>query len=209
MVKMAGLDPHPRALLSCRSVNLITLGQTQPIVPLIGLTVSGERAFKHENFGPARIAQFSERASVPLFENHALELIFVKLGLPHPGLDLLKLKRVEIEAELIAIIRVELPQFDEDRAAIVGAWNVMGGRRIADIGARRIIAMLILEGPFEDDELLTASMGVLGKSAALGVADDRGRPRHFIADPIEHPPVDAFHRRRHPGELAGVDRCPL
>jgi hypothetical protein len=80
-----------------------------------------------------------------------------------------------------------------------------GGRRIADVAARRIVAMLVLEHAVEHKELLTAVVHVHGEVAGGCIADDRCRARDLIADAVEHAPVNARHRRRHPVEPARVN----
>ncbi len=44
--------------------------------------------------------------------------------------------------------------------------------------------MLVLEHAVEHDEFLAAIMRVGREPAAGAIANDRGRPRHFTADPV-------------------------
>jgi hypothetical protein len=65
--------------------------------------------------------------------------------------------------------------------------------------------MLVLKGAVEDEKFLAPAMRVRRKPALRGVADDRGRACHLVADTIEHAPVDPRDRRRHPGEMRRVN----
>ena len=104
------------------------------------------------------------------------------------------------------VVRVELPELDEDRAAGLGAGCVAAGRRIADIGAGGIVAMLVLEDAVEHQELLAAAMGVRREMAVRGVADDRGGARHLVPDAVEHAAVHAWDRRRRPVQPGRMHR---
>src|SRR3546814_6318605 len=79
----------------------------------------------------------------------------------------------KVERELRPVLRIELPQLDEDRAAPVRPGNVPGADRVADISTHRIIAMLVLEDSFEHDELLAPIVGMRGKMACGSIAEDR------------------------------------
>jgi hypothetical protein len=83
-------------------------------------------------------------------------------------------------------------------AAEAGVWCDVGGLRMYDPAG--VIAVLVLEDAFEDDELLAAAVRVGGEMTVGGISDDRRCARHFIADAIEHAALDAGHWRRNPGE---------
>lgn len=54
--------------------------------------------------------------------------------------------------------------------------------------------MFVLKHTFEHDKFLAAGM-CMGRKMAIGrIAHDRCRPRHFVSDAVEHPPLDPFHR---------------
>src|SRR3546814_3250298 len=81
----------------------------------------------------------------------------------------------KVERELGPVLRIELPQLDEDRASLVRPGNVPGADRIADISLRRIIAMLVLEDSLEHDELIAPIVGMCGEMARGRIADEIGR----------------------------------
>ena len=81
----------------------------------------------------------------------------------------------------------------------------MRGRRIADVGAGRELAVLILEHAVEDEKFLPAVVRMRGKMATGCVANDRCGSGHLIAYAIQHAPLDPGHRRSDPGQSAGVD----
>ena len=66
-----------------------------------------------------------------------------------------------------------------------------GARRIAQISARRIVAVFIREHAIEHEDFLAAVMHMFIKAGAGGVTHDAGGARDFITDPVEHAPVDA------------------
>src|SRR5215470_10264878 len=59
-----------------------------------------------------------------------------------------------------AIMRSELPEAHEDGAAVLGRRHMRSARRIANIGADRIVAMLVLKDAVEDEEFLAADVHV-------------------------------------------------
>ena len=69
--------------------------------------------------------------------------------------------------------------------------------------------MLILEDAFENKKLLTAAVGMSGEMAMRRVTNDRSSAGHLIPDAIQHPPVDAGHRRRYPSETRSMHDDPL
>ena len=68
--------------------------------------------------------------------------------------------------------------------------------------------MLVLENAVQDQELLAAAMGVGREVAVRRIAHDRGRARHFIADAVQHAPVDSGDRRWPPVEPRRMNRDP-
>jgi len=69
-----------------------------------------------------------------------------------------------------------------------------GGRRVANISPRRVVAVLVLKHAIKHQELLAATMRVRRETAVPCVTDDRGRARHFITDAVEHSPIDPGNR---------------
>lgn len=58
--------------------------------------------------------------------------------------------------------------------------------------------MLVLESPFQHDELLPAIMCVSGEVAAWRISDNGGGSRHLPADPVKHAAIDPGHWRSLP-----------
>ena len=108
-----------------------------------------------------------------------------------------------------AIVGIELPELYEDGATRRRARFMPRGRRVAHVGARRVIAMLILEHAVEYQELFAAAMGVRREMAVRRVAHDRCGARDLFADAVEHPPIDPGHGRGNPGQSRGVDHGAL
>src|SRR5208337_3465311 len=104
---------------------------------------------------------------------------------------------------------IELPELDKDDAPGRRARRVVRRGRIADVRSGREIAMLVLEDAVKDQELLAAAVSMRGETTVRRVPDDRGGARHLIANAIQHPAVDAFHRRGDPWKPRGMDRDPL
>lgn len=50
---------------------------------------------------------------------------------------------VGVDHDFLVISRRELPELGEDRAAVPSKWRVLRARRIPDVGAGRVIAMLV------------------------------------------------------------------
>src|SRR5262249_18726630 len=60
------------------------------------------------------------------------------------------------------------------------------------------------EAAREHEELLAAAMGMLAESRIRGVAHDGRGARDLVADPVQHPALDAGHRRRPPRLVLGT-----
>ena len=79
------------------------------------------------------------------------------------------------------------------------------GGRVADVGAHRVVAMLVLKHAFEHDELLAPAVRVRREMASRRVAHDGSGARHLVANAIEHAPLHAGDGRIHPRLLRGVN----
>ncbi len=58
--------------------------------------------------------------------------------------------------------------------------------------------MFILKHAFQNDEFLTACVGVWGKMTAGRISDDGGGAGDFITNPIQHAPINTCHRGGNP-----------
>ena len=107
----------------------------------------------------------------------------------------------------MSIRQVELPELYKDRAAGLGTGCVFRLRRIADIGAGRVVTVFVLKDAIQDEKLLTSGMDVRRERAARCISDDRCRPGNLIADPVEHAAVDTGHRRSDPRYSCCMNGC--
>ena len=69
--------------------------------------------------------------------------------------------------------------------------------------------MLVGEHAVQHQEFLTAGVYMCREVAAGRIAHDGGGASDLIADPVQHAPVDAIHRRRHPVGLCAMNACAL
>src|SRR6185437_742976 len=94
--------------------------------------------------------------------------------------------RRRVYSDRNAIGRIELVQFDQNHATRLGAWSVTGRRRVADVAADRIVAVLVLEYAFEHQELFAAIVCMRRERTAWRVTNDRSSASHLSADPVQH-----------------------
>src|SRR5690606_1770329 len=101
---------------------------------------------------------------------------------------------------------IELVQLDENDATLIAdARRVPGADGIPDVGAGRVEAVLVAEHAFQHEELLAATMDVFGERAVRRVTHERGRPRHFLADAVEHHALNPRHRGGDPAVVMRAD----
>ncbi len=152
----------------------------------------------------ARRVHFKHSACVELAERHGLPVVAVQLR-RRDAVSLCAKFGGHVLAKLGAVVGVELPKLHEDGTARLRTRRVAGGRRVADIGAGREIAVFVLKDAVEDDELFATSVRVGGEFRPRRVSHDAGRARDFVADPVKHAAVDAGHRGGRPVEVFGMD----
>src|SRR5271167_914451 len=149
-------------------------------------------AVQNEQLDPALNRQIDHRPRCPAFQTDALASMLEQRG----QLDAREIRCwresecESIDAQLGSVVRVELPELDENRTTRLGTGRVAAGWRVANVSARRIVAVLVLEDAVEHQELLAPAMGVRRETTVRGVANDRGRARHLIPDAVEHSPFD-------------------
>ena len=113
-----------------------------------------------------------------------------------------------VDAHERPILRVHLPQLDEQGAAVAAVGAVPGAGRVPHVGPRGVVPVLVGEHAFEHQELLSQPVGVFREAASRGVADNARGPRHFLAVPLQHAPLDPGQRRVEPGHSLGLDDHP-
>ena len=112
---------------------------------------------------------------------------------------------VRVDHDRRQVVRVELPQLDEDAAAVLAERRMRRAGRIADVGAGRVIAVFVGEHTLEYQEFLAFRMAMAGKRTSRRVAHDAGCPRDLVADAIQHQPVDPGFGRHDPQVVARHD----
>ena len=79
------------------------------------------------------------------------------------------------------------------------------GRRIADIRTYRALAIFVLEGTLENEEVFTTAMCMGREAAACCVTHNAGGAGDLGADPLERASLDSRHWRRQPRYPVAVD----
>ncbi len=105
-----------------------------------------------------------------------------------------------------AVRKIELPELHKDGAARLRSRRMPQLRRIVYIGSRRKIAGFVLKHAVENQKLLAALMNMRREAAPRCKPHNRRRPRDLLAQPIEHPPLYAWHRQllpRNPRSVHG------
>src|SRR5579883_743312 len=167
----------------------------------------GIGAFEDENLlAAAMVMQRIGFSGVPAKKVDALGAMLVQqhlvIGI---GLARCPCRLARVEDDAPRVVGSELPQLDEEDAARGGIGRMARPRRIAQIGAGGIVAMLVGEDAVEDEDFLAAAMLVRGKAAAGREADKARRPRHLAAVALQHLALDAGLGRGGPGQRRGVD----
>src|SRR5271169_2737221 len=130
-------------------------------------------AVQNEQLDPALNRHVDHRRRCPAFQTDALAGILEQRGQLDAG-EIRCRRESEsesIDAQLGAVVRVELPELDENRTTRLGTGRVAAGRRVANVSARRIVAMIVLEGAVQHQELLAPAMGVRREMTVRGVAN--------------------------------------
>ena len=106
---------------------------------------------------------------------------------------------VGVKHDFLGISGRELPELGEYRTAVAGEGRVFRARWIPDVGAGRVIAMLVGKHAIKHQKLFTAAMRVLAELRAGRIANDAGGTGYLAANPVKPMPPDAGARGRHPG----------
>src|SRR5215472_7248606 len=172
--------------------------QSQPREPGELLAAFDKAAVQNEQFDPPGNRHCDANACRPQFQQNELPGALVQYS-KFDTRDVGRVRERELggfDTHWRPVIWVELPKLDEDRTTGLRAGRVAAGRRVANISARGVVAMLVLKDALQHQELLAAAVGVGREAAARGVTDDRGRARHLIADAVEHSPIHPGNGRR-------------
>ena len=108
-----------------------------------------------------------------------------------------------------AVLRVKLPQLDKNRAALCRTRGVPGGGWVANVSARGVVAVLVLEDALQHQKFFAARVGVGTELAAWRITHDAGGLCHLVAYAVQHAPRHARHGRGLPVVLGGMDHGSL
>ncbi len=114
-----------------------------------------------------------------------------------------------VDAHRFEVLGIELVELDQQHAAVVAARAVARARRIAQVGAGRVFAVIVGEGAVEDEDFLAERMPVRREVRTRVVADDAGRVAVFGGFARERLAPDARARARLPVHRVGVDHDRL
>ena len=107
------------------------------------------------------------------------------------------------------VFRIELTQFDQQRAARHRKGLVGAVRGVSDVGALRVVALLIREGATQDEYFFAPIVNMPAKLGIGLVANHGGCASHLLTHPVEGFSLNARHGRVNPGQLGGVYNHPL
>jgi hypothetical protein len=107
------------------------------------------------------------------------------------------------------VVRGELPELHQQGAALDRGRGMSAARRVAQIATGRIVAALVTEHPVEHEDLLAATMHMLGKMTAGGKAHQAGGARHLVADAVQRDARHTLLWRVLPGQGGGVQHHTL
>ncbi len=171
----------------------------------------GEHAVDDEDLLASPVGMCLEAgAGRPADHRHVLAAKFMKGKHGQPRYEAGPPRGVpRVDHDARAVVRTELPQLHEYLAARGRERSMQGARRIPDVGAGRILAVLVGERPGQHEELLAERVFVGGKGRPGHVAHDARGPRDFVADTVEQLSLDARFGRCNPRRGPGVDNDPV
>jgi len=171
----------------------------------------GKGAFQNEKLETGGRPERDVSARPPTLECHHLVLITEQRCDFHarPSWVSTIIELASLEMKWRAIGRVELPKLYENGTALVGTRCMRRGRWIADIRARGIVTMLVLEYALENKEFFTAAMYMTREMRLGGIPDNRCRTRNLPTNAIEHAAFDTRDRGGDPVELPCVNHSAL
>src|SRR2546423_3688242 len=96
-----------------------------------------------------------------------------------------------------------MPQLHKKHTAIRAVGVMAAARRVAQVGAGRVHAVLVGEGPFQDEDFLPARVGMRREGGPGRVPyDARGQAERFVTHQVA--PLDPRGRGRFPGEVSSL-----
>jgi argininosuccinate synthase len=101
---------------------------------------------------------------------------------------------VSRDSKTNSLFDMTIATFDEDGGARGRARCVARHRRIADVAARRIVAMLIRKGSLQHQKLLASGMLMLREAGFRCVTNNRCGASHLFANSVKHLPLHASDR---------------
>src|SRR5262249_13640969 len=111
--------------------------------------------------------------------------------------------------DLRPVSLTELPQPDENRAALFRGGDVRRPRGIAEVGPGRVVAVLVLKDALPDQKLLSTPLRMTREGAATRGAPPRRGASDFTANAKQHAPVYAGRRTGDPIHFRGMNEDRL
>jgi hypothetical protein len=105
----------------------------------------------------------------------------------------------------LMVSRVQVPEFDKQRATCFGEGRVTGTGWIFDISTSRVLTLFILKNTVKNQELFAQFMVVMTEAGMGRVANQAGCARNFFAITLEQFSIDTHDRRSAPRQTCGVD----
>lgn len=194
---MAALDPDPRAVGANFDLDPSADRNTKSGLCAQLIATFFETSIKNENLYTAFIIGLDLGAGVPALDPDILAIVLIEWDNGNAGTFRVgkRVRLVEPDAHVIAVIGIKLPEFHEDHATAVRPRRMARFRWVADIGTGWKVTVLVLKDPLEDNELLAAGVDVGSELTARVVADDRRGMSALGTDSIQHPTLDACHPR--------------
>src|SRR5262249_37530741 len=118
-------------------------------------------------------------------------------------LDMLSLARPTHDLRSVPV--TELPQPNENSAAILRGRDMRRPRRIAEIGPGRVIAMLVLKDTFQNQNFFATTVRMTREGPAASIAHDRCGTRDLAANAKQHAPINAGRRTGDPIDFRGMN----
>lgn len=188
------LGPRERGVLAPARVSQPGSGRILPVFIM-------EYAVKDQNFLAAGMRMRIEAGvGPPCHQGRADPVEFMqrhhrqarnKAGAPARG--------VGVDHDFLGISGRELPELGEDRTPVAGEGCVLRTWRIPNVGAGRVIAMLVGKNAVKHQKLFTAAMRVLAELRAGRIANDAGGAGKLATNPVKPMPPDAGARGGYPG----------
>ena len=165
-----------------------------------------ENAFQHKNLLAARMhVRIEVGVRCPAHQCATDAIVFVQRQHAEAGNQAtVPLGLPGVKANGFGVAGGELPEFDENGAARPRVRTVRCTRRVTQVGAGRIVSVLIGKNTVQHQNFLPAIVPVRAESRTWRVAHDAGGTANFSTDAIQHAAFNASLRRGRPLCFCGM-----